>query len=259
MRVFMKNSEKYHLMIVGDVHGHYVEYLETIEMAHYSLQLGDLGFNYMPLIRSDKWPSDRHKFLPGNHDNYSIKEVYGINPQSAQALDPYSKYVVVDNAVYSYTHLPPNFVGNYGIWRVPETFPGGEYGDFIFFVRGAWSIDFAYRTMGIDIWANEELTQEELERAFQMYTQVKPSLVVTHTCPHVVDEHLQLNFGDGRPIKTKTGMYLQRMFDFHQPKLWVFGHHHQEFDKMIDGCRFICLDELAFLCFDNKLERIASL
>lgn len=246
----MKNSDKFHLMIVGDVHGHYEDYLETIRLANYSLQLGDLGFDYTPLIRSGEWDPEKHKFLPGNHDNYTIKEVHGLDPRSAQVLDPYSNYVVLNGKVYLYTHLPKNFVGNYGIWRVPTTEPEVDQ-DFLFFVRGAWSIDFANRTLGVDLWENEELTEEELKRAVKMYEEVKPSIVISHTCPHSVKEHLQIY---GTRVKTRTSAYLQQMFDIHQPKLWVFGHHHQEFDKVIGGCRFVCLQELAFLCLDEHLE-----
>jgi hypothetical protein len=254
----MNSADKFHFMIVGDVHGHYQEYLETIQLANYSLQLGDLGFNYEPLVKSGKWDPNTHKFLPGNHDNYSIKEVFDIDPLSAKVLDPYSKYVVVDGKVYTYTRLPNNFIGNYGVWQVPKTLPEGKNGDSIFFVRGAWSIDFAYRTVGLDIWDNEELTQDELERALKMYAEVKPSFVVTHTCPQLFERHLELTGGYGRLIKTRTGLALQQMFDIHKPKLWVFGHHHQELDKVIDGCRFVCLPELGFLCFDEKLDVISS-
>lgn len=254
----MKNLDKYHLMIVGDVHGHYQEYLETIQLANYSLQLGDLGFNYTPLIISGEWSPTHHKLLPGNHDNYSIRQVHSIDPHAAQVLDPYGKYVVNHGIVYTYTHLPENFIGNYGVWKVPETKPGGAYGDSIFFVRGAWSIDFAYRTLGRDIWVNEELTQEEFERAIQLYAEIKPSIVVTHTCPQEVEKHLILGFSDGRPIKTRTGDGLQRMYEIHKPKLWIFGHHHQEFDRIMDGCRFVCLDEMAFLCFDEQLNPMFS-
>lgn len=254
----MKDTDKYHFMIVGDVHGHYEEYLETIRLANYSLQLGDLGFDYTPLVRSKRWHPDRHKFLPGNHDNYSIKEVHGVNPLAAQTLDPYGKFVVNDGKVYTYTQLPNNFVGNYGIWKIPETEAGGEFGDSIFFTRGAWSIDFYRRTLGIDIFENEELTHAECERAIQMYEEVKPSIVITHAAPQLLENYLKLNFGDGRPVKTRTTLALDRMFELHQPKLWVFGHYHQEFDQVILGCRFVCLEELAFMCFDKKLNPVQA-
>jgi hypothetical protein len=34
------------------------------------------------------------------------------------------------------------------------------------------------------------------------------------------------------------------MLQFHQPKVWVFGHWHRSFDNVINGTRFVCLDEL---------------
>lgn len=28
----------------------------------------------------------------------------------------------------------------------------------------------------------------------------------------------------------------------HKPKLWIFGHYHHNIDRVINGCRFICID-----------------
>jgi len=251
----MKDSDKYHLMIVGDVHGHYEPFLETIRLANHSLQLGDLGFDYGPLVRSKRWHPKRHKFLPGNHDNYTIRENHSVRPED---VNSYNKYLLQGGKVYEYTHLPENFVGHFGVWKIPDTEPGGDYGDSIFFVRGAWSIDFYRRTLGLDIWDNEELTHEECELAIQAYTEAKPQIVVTHTGPQLLESHLKLTFGDGRPVRTRTGMALDRMFELHKPKLWIFGHYHQEFDKVIDDCRFVCLEELAFMCFDDKMNPVTT-
>jgi len=110
-------------------------------------------------------------------------------------------------------------------------------------VRGAFSIDRVHRTENISWWANEEMNYEEMQQAVDAFILYKPSIVVTHDCPHEVSKHL---FGGNikNQIKTTTGNGLQVMFESHQPDLWIFGHHHREEDEMIDGTRFICLEEL---------------
>lgn len=55
------------MRIIGDVHQEYKHYLRIIDGATYSLQLGDLGFNYTRLKGLD---ISRHRAIRGNHDNY---------------------------------------------------------------------------------------------------------------------------------------------------------------------------------------------
>jgi hypothetical protein len=33
------------------------------------------------------------------------------------------------------------------------------------------------------------------------------------------------------------------MFELHQPKLWVFGHYHTDYDEVIQGTRFVCVNK----------------
>lgn len=44
--------------------------------------------------------------------------------------------------------------------------------------------------------------------------------------------------------KSITRNLLQSMFEEHQPKLWLFGHHHRSKRKEINGTEFICVKEL---------------
>jgi len=75
------------LRLIGDVHGKYSQYLQLIQDVEYSIQLGDMGFDYSLLKNVD---SKKHKILAGNHDNY-------------------------DNMDY------PHFLGNFGVYKVEET------------------------------------------------------------------------------------------------------------------------------------------
>lgn len=112
----------------------------------------------------------------------------------------------------------------------------------IFTVRGAFSTDRWKRDEGVDWFANEELTYGEMIDALNVYCDIKPEIMVTHDCPHEVREHL-FNIKD----KSTTSNGLQAMFEIHQPRLWIFGHHHVSKNEVINGTRFICLSELETL------------
>ena len=62
--------------IIGDVHGKVDEYKDIISNLDYSVQIGDMAFDY-----SDIKIDDHHKILLGNHDNYDFlcpHEVLGL-------------------------------------------------------------------------------------------------------------------------------------------------------------------------------------
>ena len=109
-------------------------------------------------------------------------------------------------------------------------------------VRGAYSVDKAYRTENVDWWTNEELNYEEMQQAIDFYTFNKPKIMITHDCPQEVRQHL---FYIHEKSITTNG--LQVMFEQHQPDLWIFGHHHKSENEVINGTRFICLAELETL------------
>lgn len=56
------------MKIIGDVHGNHADYLDIIDNADYSVQVGDFGLNWDCLSGVDH---NRHKIIGGNHDNYS--------------------------------------------------------------------------------------------------------------------------------------------------------------------------------------------
>ena len=55
------------IRVLSDVHCKYDEYLNIIKKCDYSIQLGDLGFDYSVLNNVD---SKLHKVIPGNHESY---------------------------------------------------------------------------------------------------------------------------------------------------------------------------------------------
>lgn len=106
-------------------------------------------------------------------------------------------------------------------------------------VRGAYSIDQYFRTKNVDWWSDEELNYQEMQYAIDLYHLHKPKIMITHDCPQTIREQL-FNIYD----KSITSNGLQIMFEIHQPKIWLFGHHHKSINTNINGTQFICLKEL---------------
>lgn len=206
---------------VGDVHGHLYEFKLVVESKPKDIdkiiQVGDFGIGFG---QSDYWHESLDEymienniyFLRGNHDN-------------------------------------PTQCG-----EMQNNLMAGQHKDF-FVIPGAWSIDYAYRTEGISWWKDEELSYEELDRMLSIYNLVRPRVMVTHDCPLSVSNKLFIERGksfSGMQYKTRTGSALEEMFKLHKPKLWLFGHWHCDVDEVIDGTRFICLNEMSYVDVDNE-------
>jgi len=124
----------------------------------------------------------------------------------------------------------PHILGDYGVYEN------------MFFVRGAWSIDHYFRTLGRDLFHNEQLSYVECQQAIDLYEQIKPNIVISHDCP--IEARQKLFYIYDTDI---TSTCLQTMLEIHRPSLWVFGHHHKSKKVSIQGTEFICLNELETL------------
>ena len=125
----------------------------------------------------------------------------------------------------------------------------------VMFIGGAWSIDYQWRTEGLDWWRDEELSTEQFYGLISVYNYVRPRVMVTHDCPLSVSNKLFIERGksfSGAQYKTRTGSALEEMFSIHKPALWLFGHWHCNTDEVIDGTRFICLNELSYADINLK-------
>ena len=132
------------IRLIGDVHGLIPLYAKLIEDVPCSIQLGDMGFShsYQQLGEYGIDPT-RHRFVPGNHDDYP--------------------------------HLPSHALGDYGAAALA--------GFSFFYVRGALSVDRMWRTEGATWWPEEELTAEQGSEALRAYRGACPGIVLSHDCP----------------------------------------------------------------------------
>lgn len=215
--------------IVGDIHGDFNEYSfynlgvgRTRHMGdhvppEHSIQVGDFGIGFYSEYWHDsvaEWQlaNPGHRFIRGNHD------------------DPVK------------CRLMPGYI------------PDGTVEGDVMYIGGAWSIDHAMRTEGLDWWRDEELSVMEFDRIAKIYEETKPRVMITHDCPTSVAWEMFLSKGlglAGAPqIKTRTGEYLQFMFEMHQPELWFFGHWHNTRTMEINGTKFHCLGEHDYVDID---------
>ena len=210
------------IRFVGDLHGHLYEFKLVVENTPKEIdkiiQVGDFGIGFG---QSDYWHESLNDymienniyFIRGNHDN----------PAMCKTMKSWIQDGIIE--------------------------------DDVMFVGGAWSIDRQWRTKDYDWWEDEELSHERLYMITHVYNYVQPRVMVTHDCPLSVSEELFIKRGksfSGTQYRTRTGAAFQEMFEMHKPKLWIFGHWHCDVDEVIDGTRFICLNELSYADIDLK-------
>jgi hypothetical protein len=198
------------IRFIGDIHGKKKEYLELLPNEYPSIQLGDYGMGFSGLKSPVDLilPSNAY-FIRGNHDNPEVCKRH------------------------------PNYLGDFGCKEID--------GRKIFFVSGAWSIDWMYRREGISWWPNEELSPSEMNVVYDMYCDEKPELVISHDAPKEICTQL-LPWG-GKLHGNATETLFSAMFAEWKPKNWVFGHWHTTQQITLSGTDFQCLDELDYLDF----------
>lgn len=126
----------------------------------------------------------------------------------------------------------PNYMGDFGYQKDLD----------LFWVSGADSIDVAWRTEGVTWWPDEQLSYDDWIKVIDLYEQTKPSIVLSHDCPQIITDVLY-----HYPGHTITRNGLQSMFEIHKPELWIYGHHHRSSEIVVEGTKFICLNELEFI------------
>ena len=96
--------------------------------------------------------------------------------------------------------------------------------------------------MGISWWPEEQLSVKELEKAIALYKETKPQIVASHDGPQSIITGFYHIFA-----KSRTRMALDAMLEAHQPRMWVFAHHHISWKKQVGATLFQCLEELETL------------
>ncbi len=197
------------LRIVGDVHGQFDKYLDIIKDSEYSLQVGDLGFNYAPLTGLD---STRHRFIAGNHDNHNI--------------------------------LPAHALGRFGVWKVRDLtifYVSGATS-----IDKFYRTPFVDWWPNEELNFEEQREAFDLYKQVKPKTVVThdcPSMLRKF----ISDPEALKRYIYSPDWESDTQKLLQSMFDYHVPNQWIFGHYHKDWTYEAVGCHFICLDELHYI------------
>jgi len=215
------------LRICSDVHGKTKQYLNIVKDVDYSFQLGDMGFDYSHMKQLNP---DNCRFGPGNHENF----------------DTINKC--------------PNYIGYFGM----QSIGGVEF----FWVGGAYSIDMPWRhiryvnqTSAKGWWEREQMDFGQMLSCYNLYKEVKPDLVISHTCPTSVSDKMfdtKLLASLGYNPKTffcHTASLLDEMFKVHKPSRHIFGHYHSSKTMTIKGTEFRCLAELEYVDIEANNEQ----
>ena len=208
------------MLLIGDVHSSYQTYEYILfKMEHKggikgvpcSFQVGDMGIGFPAYndkyVKNGKdWSPELescHLFLRGNHDDPALCRSH------------------------------PNYLGDYGYVPKPD----------IFYVSGGYSVDHTFRIADLTWWKDEELSENQMNSAIELYTKSKPKIMVSHECPLGVKIDFVTNTWKF-DHNSRTELMLQNMFEIHQPEYWIFGHHHQKKEIDKNGTHFVCLHEL---------------
>lgn len=206
--------------IIGDLHGKLYEYEQLIKDVDASIQLGDFGIGFSS---GNYW----HDKVNELHSSGKHKFIRGNhdNPTKCKDMIGYIPDAIVQNDVM--------------------------------YLGGAWSIDHAWRTEGVNWWADEELSEKDCKVALEVYDLVRPGVMITHDAPTNITYDMFVKQGNAfgnTMIKTRTGNLLQAMFDIHQPKYHFFGHWHTTKQAEYYGTKFHCLGECDFVDFNMETK-----
>jgi DNA repair exonuclease SbcCD nuclease subunit len=200
----------------GDVHGRWETFKTQMKDPRYSrgIQVGDLGIGFNERLDYrdnllETMSAHNVKFIRGNHDN----------PGHC------SRYC-------SDRHIED---GHYD--SETETF----------FLGGAWSIDFAYRTPYVNWWPEEECSAASMLSFVEAYAESKPKIVVTHDGPPVATLPMFLNSDKSKLFPNNTIAFLELMFNLWEPELWVFGHWHRTRELTVGRTRFLCVGQNTYV------------
>lgn len=202
--------------VIGDVHEQYDGYLELIKDSEYSVQVGDMGFDYAPISHLDK----NHVFVRGNHDNTFTR----------------CKNMLPDYGVSNIGGLEFFHVGGGHSVDWKHRVPGINY--FL-------DEELSQKKM------NECLSfYENLNPKPEVIISHECPYVVSQQFDTTILE----SFGYHKDWRSDTCSMLNIIYHARAPKLWVFGHHHKRVTKLINGTMFVGLNILDYVDLETDDE-----
>ena len=193
-------------ILLGDVHGD-LEWCHTVHRKYQNrypgsecIQLGDLGCGFCYRGGPD---TDKFRKLPP-----TFKFFPGNHDNRQECLKL------------------PNCLGNFGEYKG------------LYFVSGADSIDKDMRTLGVDLWEDEELSYSQLEEAIEGWKNSSVEILLSHDGPQGIVQSIWPYITE----KGRTRMALSEMIAARRPKKVFFAHHHKSIEVTFDEVYYRCID-----------------
>lgn len=203
---------------IGDIH---CNTAYKTKMTPGSIHLGDLcvtGYE-------DKFSFDNEKrfgtgkrfFIDGNHDYFPA-----LKPDLMELQE------VATNLVY-----------------IPRGYVSGK----TLFIGGGESIDKDARTAGADWFPEENMSPRQFNRIIDIDQKIE--VIVSHECPGFIATWMKTYIN---PTSSHFRSGLEHIFEKFNPGLWIFAHHHISFDRVIENCRFVCVNTYESVKFDIPID-----
>jgi len=222
------------IYVIGDVHGEWnlLNQFLNKKKPDIVLQCGDFGY----------WPNFNDSYELGNH----IRDIYGNIKKKRKWYQCSIKNK--DTKIYfcdgnhedhwSLTKLENNeicsnifYMKRGSILELPNKRK-------VLFIGGADSIDKHYRTIGIDWFPEEVISQKDIYNL----PDEKIDIVISHTCPKEFLPELGFDFGKSKDCSCDALSYVLEKY---RPKLWYFGHWHINKTGFTKEVRWFCLNMIA--------------
>ena len=216
------------VLITGDCHGRVMDRLAYIKdaMPEYVLSetaiiiLGDVGFNYYMSKHDWKTKQQAAKFgytiycLRGNHEDRAENMMHPI-----YTIDSFVNGMVCYEEEFPNIRYFMDCVAEYEIM-----------GKKILCIPGAYSVDKWYRLQNDWHWfAQEQLTEEEMQHAEKTYGGKYYDFVFSHTAPLKWEPtDLFLNCIDQSTVDKTMEIWLNKFESMILWKCWCFGHYHAD-------------------------------
>lgn len=196
------------MKLIGDVHGKFEKYKKILREHTDTIQVGDMGIGFR------RYP----------HGNFTQ------NPPFDYMIDANGRFIRGNHDNPASCRAHKQFI------------PDGSVENDVMFIGGASSIDWQYRIEGYSWWKDEELSDDEMKNINDIYIVTKPRVLITHDVAMEAIQYIPHthHFLD----RSRTQLFLQSLWEQHQPEMWVHGHHHLTYENTCNGTKFIGLAEL---------------
>lgn len=210
------------LLFVGDIHGEFGKFNQTINKRHadYVFQLGDNAYYWLNNDNKGKIKPQNSKvyLIPGNHENWDTFEKQigrrGLKPIEVETnlfYCPIGSSIKLNNLK-------------------------------IVFIGGAESYDKMYRKEFIDWFSQETLNQGDLN--FILEKHQSADIIVSHTAPLRFAQKIVSKYNKQNRSNDPSIYALETIYDKFRPGVWVCGHWHDTHFEYENNTQFFALTHI---------------